>query len=183
MCDGKPCRSNGPPYWVTQEFLAATNRSTPLDAVVIMLGTNDAKSRNWEVLGNASQYEQDTRAMVQLFQGLPRQPQVFLASPPPLYHSVYSMNQSVVGKIIPGILRGVAEETNSTFVDLVQALGGWPSLDKPALFLPNATNGGCDILAKCKGDGCHPDDLGHRAIAEVIAAALVKSSRHTSTIV
>lgn len=42
----------------------------------------------------------------------------------------------------------------------------------PNLFFSNQTNGGCDLPHQCKGDGCHPDDAGHRAIAEVVQAAL-----------
>jgi hypothetical protein len=40
---------------------------------------------------------------------------------------------------------------------------------------PNATNGGCDVLKGCKGDGCHPDDMGHHKIAEVVAKALAST--------
>ena len=175
----EPCHSNGPPYWVTAEFKAATNRSAPLDAVVIMLGTNDAKQSNWLDLGNESQYAADAARMVRTFQTLPQQPTVFLSTPPPLYHATYTMNQTVVGSVMPRILRQVAARTGCEFIDMVNPLGGWPGLTMPELFLPNATNGGCDVpkgsgAAGCKGDGCHPDDLGHHRIAEVVAAALAR---------
>jgi lysophospholipase L1-like esterase len=167
-----PCRSNGPPYWVTQEFATATNRSAPLTHVVIVLGTNDAKHTNWFYLGNETQYTADAAAMVATFQALPQKPKIYLATPPPLYHATYTMNQTLVGEIMPRILQKVAAQAGVEFLDLVTPLGGWPALSMPELFLPNATNGGCDVLKACKGDGCHPDDLGHKAIATVVAGVL-----------
>ena len=176
MCDGKPCRSDGPPYWATSEFKAATNQSQQLHAVVIMLGTNDAKHNNWHNLGNSSQFRKDAAAMVDLFLQLPGKPRIFLSTPPPLYSAhVYSMNQTVVAVDIPKILQDVADSKDSpgtgdrvTCVDMISPLGGWPGLNKPELFLPNASNHGCNTVGQCKGDGCHPDDAGHRAIASVL---------------
>jgi hypothetical protein len=171
----QPCRSNGPPYWVTAEFARATNTTAPLDVVVIMLGTNDAKRNNWLHLGNESQYIDDAAAMVATFLSLPQKPKVYLSSPPPLYHPTYTMNQTVVGTIMPRILRTVcAQHSGCSFIDMIAPLGGWPQLSEPQLFLPNSTNGGCDggDPKKCKGDGCHPDDLGHAKIASVVARAL-----------
>ena len=172
--NGKPCRSNGPPYWVTSEFARATNATAPLDAVIIMLGTNDAKLNNWKYLGNVTQYAADALRMVQTFLALPSRPQVFLSTPPPLYRATYSMNQTVVGVVIPRLLRAIAQRTGAHFIDMITPLGRWPELSDPQLFLPNATNGGCDDVkpGACKGDGCHPDDLGNRKIAEVVQRAL-----------
>eukprot|EP01043_Picozoa_sp_COSAG02_P008482 COSAG02_NODE_272_length_26345_cov_761.363179_9_plen_286_part_00 len=171
----RPCKSNGPPYWVTREFARATNVTAPLDVVVIMLGTNDAKRNNWEALGNQSQFTSDAAAMVATFLELPQKPRVFLSSPPPLYHATYTMNQTVVGLVMPHILRTVcAQHRDCSYIDMITPLGGWPSLSEPQLFLPNASNHGCDSKnpKQCKGDGCHPDDLGHAKIASVVAGAL-----------
>ena len=56
---------------------------------------------------------------------------------------------------------------------------GWPALADPQLFLPNTTNGGCAVPQGepngCKGDGCHPDDAGHHAIAVVVKKAIERS--------
>lgn len=49
---------------MTAEFKRATDSSAPLDAVIIMLGTNDAKKTNWVNLGNESQYAADATRMV-----------------------------------------------------------------------------------------------------------------------
>ena len=139
-----PCRSNGPPYWVTNEFARATNRMAPVDGVIIMLGTNDAKYWHW--LGNETQYTTDAAAMVRTFQALPQKPKVFLSTPPPLYHATYTMNQTVVGTIMPRILRAIAEETGCEFLDMITPVSGWLALSEPELFLPNTTHGRCDAL-------------------------------------
>jgi hypothetical protein len=131
----KPCRSNGPPYWTTNEFAAATNRMAPLDAVVIMLGTNDAKANNWLYLGNETQYGLDAEKMVRTFMSLPQKPRVFLSTPPPLYHPTYTMNQTVVGVVMPAILEHIAVRTGCEFIDMIAPLGGWPTLSEPQLFL------------------------------------------------
>eukprot|EP01051_Picozoa_sp_SAG22_P028679 SAG22_NODE_10239_length_546_cov_0.653244_1_plen_106_part_10 len=105
-----PCRSNGPPYWVPREFERATNTTAPLDIVVIMLGTNDAKRPS-------------------------------CGRPPAAPLSTWSGRSA-----------------------------GFRRSD-PRLFLPNATNGGCDVPRGgpdgCKVAGCHPNDAGHHAIAVV----------------
>eukprot|EP01052_Picozoa_sp_SAG31_P033159 SAG31_NODE_3713_length_3957_cov_3.801452_1_plen_395_part_00 len=172
-----PCRSNGPPYWVTREFARATNKTAPLDVVVIMLGTNDAKRNNWLHLGNASQFASDALAMAKTFSSLPQRPAIFLSTPPPLYHPTYTMNQTVAGTVMPAILeKACAATARCTSIDMVGPLGGWPALADPQYFLPNATNGGCDVPRGkpdgCKGDGCHPDDAGHHAIAVVVQKAI-----------
>ena len=78
------------PYWNHSAFKAALN-STP-DVVVIMLGTNDAKYRNWNAangtgrnLGAGDEYSKDYASMIQTFRTLPSKPTVHIMVPPPLY--------------------------------------------------------------------------------------------------
>jgi lysophospholipase L1-like esterase len=149
------------------------NKSATLDVVIAMLGTNDAKKNNWLNLGNETQYKHDTAKMIDALLALPSKPKVYIATPPPLYHATYTMNQSAVGVIIPQILKEIATMKGVGFIDMITPLGGWPALSRPDFFLPNSTNGGCDTPGKCKGDGCHPDDAGHNAIARVVAGVIV----------
>lgn len=60
---------------------------------------------------------------------LRQRPRIFLSTPPPLYRNgVYSMNQTVIGEVMPRILKAVAMATNVSFIDMATPLGGTASL-------------------------------------------------------
>lgn len=81
-------KSGDYPYVETVEYQLAL-MSNP-DAVVMMLGTNDAKPQNW---GQGS-YEQDLTDLAKTFLNLSSKPDLFMMVPPPLYSDgAYYMNQ------------------------------------------------------------------------------------------
>ena len=75
-------RSSKNPYWKTYQFYS-TKLLAP-DVVFIMFGTNDAGS-SW----NESLFIKEYTELIQHFQNLRSNPEVFILIPPPLYAGYY----------------------------------------------------------------------------------------------
>jgi len=67
------------PYWNTQSYKNAIASNPQI--VLIMLGTNDAKTYQW----NQTQYTNDYNTMIQNFKNLASKPTVYAMIPVPLY--------------------------------------------------------------------------------------------------
>jgi acyl-CoA thioesterase-1 len=89
-------------YWKTKSFARAMQSHPSI--VVIMLGTNDAKSFN-EV-----NYMESYIDMIRGFQKLPSKPTVYISIPPPVYKNVYGIVANVVNDLLPRIMPKIAEE-------------------------------------------------------------------------
>jgi acyl-CoA thioesterase I len=63
------------PYW-NSDFFKITREVDP-DIVLIMLGTNDTKPKNW----NSENYERDLVEFVNIYKNLPSHPTVYLMAP------------------------------------------------------------------------------------------------------
>jgi hypothetical protein len=72
-------RTGDMPYIERKSYKDALN-SEP-DVVVLQLGTNDSKAKNW----NLQQYIADYIDMVTTFMKLKSRPEIFIMIPPPLY--------------------------------------------------------------------------------------------------
>jgi len=111
------------------------------EIVVIMLGTNDARSIALPFLGNfAAEYKN----LISEFQGLTSKPEILLVEPPPIFANHLGLNNTIlVQDVIPRIEQ-VANESGLPTIDVYAAL-----INHPEYFL----------------DGVHPNSKG----AEVIA--------------
>ena len=85
---GRTMMKNGDyPYWNEPQYQQALNSEA--DVVVLMLGTNDAKTYQWDV----QEYMKDFKEMANIFLGLDSKPELHIMVPPPLYQDgIYSMN-------------------------------------------------------------------------------------------
>ena len=150
------------PYWDTNglsrttAFLQSAGASD-VAAVVIMLGTNDAKDDpdgvdNWS--GTAPErYSGDYLSMIQLVQAARTPaPRVFLALPPTAYADSYGIDPAVIAHEVVPILRALAAD------------GGLPLID-----VFDAT---ADAGSDFPEDGIHPNDDGEKLIAAAVYAAL-----------
>jgi len=143
-------------YWHTDAWKAAQT-SIP-DIVTIMLGTNDAKSFNWEGVqqDTGDYYALDFVSMINILRSLNPVPQIFLMVPPPLYAPYpWKMNATVINDIFPVLVRDVASVTQCGVIDVHSAF----------------TNAKSQNLT-C--DGCHPTVDGNYLIADSIFTALKK---------
>jgi lysophospholipase L1-like esterase len=78
------------PYWNEEAYQLAL--ASEADVVLLMLGTNDAKTYQW----NETEYVADYLEMAASFLNMPSSPQLYIMVPPPLYlDNAYSMSQQV----------------------------------------------------------------------------------------
>jgi lysophospholipase L1-like esterase len=158
--------------------------------VIIVLGTNDSKSRTWR---GAAAFISDLDFLVKAYEALPTKPQIVLASPPPSLSTLGQIRAAIIrDEIVPAVKKFVADLASRrqpryvkgdpassslpppVFVDLhagFQSLFGAvlarPTVD-PSLWPKRAYLHGGDIHAPGVTyfhDGVHPTAKGHRAMA------------------
>lgn len=121
--------------------------------VMIMLGTNDAKSFNW----NAEEYTRQYIEMVRGIQARESVQQVYVMIPPPGfdphegYQTVTEIDRDILANEVDSCVRKVAQECGCGIIDLYSAL-----VDRGDLF----------------PDGIHPNAEGNEIIAQTIYEAM-----------
>ena len=135
-------KSGDLPYWNTSAF--ASSHSGNPDIVVIMLGTNDAKPKNWVY---NTHFVADYVDFINTYKTLPSSPRVYICYPPPVYGEPAGItNQRIKNEVIPKI-QEVASQAGVATIDIYTAMSG-----KPELF----------------PDKVHPNAEGAKQIAQVI---------------
>ena len=143
------------PYQKQRAFQAAKDFKP--DVVVIMLGANDTKPRNWQHF--ARDYEADYRDLVKKFQELPSKPRVFVCRP---------------SYISQGGNWGINERNTLKEIEVVDKLAASMQL------------GLIDIHAALKGkdnlipDHVHPNRQGQTEIAKAVRNALTGKVPHAA---
>lgn len=126
--------------WNTWALPALLN--TEPQIVVVMLGTNDAGGTSDEVFAD---YETDLIAMVESLQCIDPQPQVILASPPPMVALSQQADDRIANAIIPAIER-IAETYDLRVIDVYNLVDDYPA-NYP--------------------DELHPNEDGHKTLAVI----------------
>ncbi|KAK3257527.1 hypothetical protein CYMTET_33389 [Cymbomonas tetramitiformis] len=161
-------RSGDLPMYDQNEF--QSSRFVMPNIIVIMLGTNDAKTANW----NQAAYAEGMTTIIQTFLDKESVTSVFVAEPPPVYEDgAYGIQADVVNQMAgspvgTGFVADIVKAMDSPrvfLVDVYSKLGGAKNSEQD-MFYGNDTTGG--------NDGIHPTDLGHAGIFEAVFNALVK---------
>jgi alpha-L-fucosidase 2 len=154
-------------YSQTSEFNEALAISP--DIVVIMLGTNDAKTapprHSWEQ--KETGFITNFNSIIDAVKRLPSQPVVFIALPPPLYvDGNFAMDGAVINRALPSLLRSIQQSNDlPPVIDTFSALGG-SSMSHPELM--TMVDPGDGYTA----DGCHPNDNGYAQVAQTVYNAI-----------
>lgn len=142
------------PYWNYKAFKEA--KSFDPSVVVIMLGTNDSKPKNWS---HKKDFKHDLTEMVREFQQLPSHPTVYLCDPVPAYPGRWGISNQVIHDQVIPLVNEVAKEQHCPTINLYRALS-----NKKDLF----------------PDTVHPNPKGAKLMAEAVAKAIRgNSSRAT----
>jgi lysophospholipase L1-like esterase len=154
-------------YAQTTEFRESLQISP--DIVVVMLGTNDAKTAppHHEWGDRDENFVSEFNNILNSVKQLESQPTVFIALPPPLYvDGNFAMNAAVINNVLPSVLRDIAAENElPPVIDTFSALGG-TGLSHPELM--TMVDPGDGYTA----DGCHPNDAGYDEIARAVYNAI-----------
>jgi len=145
---GATMQSDGnKPYWNQKDFHNVFVFAP--DIVVIMLGTNDSKTDNW----NAASFERDYQLMIDTLNTLDSKPKIYLCSPPPAYSSEWSISDSTIRAGVIPIVEEIAKRNNLQIIDL------YNGMTRRSDFFP---------------DGIHPNEKGNKIMAEIVANAIKK---------
>ena len=120
------------------------------DIVLLMLGTNDTKTRNWD----PDVFRRDYRRIIESYQTLPSAPRIVLIAPIRIFH--------VLGKPILGVHPETMEEGVRPAIREIAAGTRLEIVDLRDLFVDSRY---------CR-DGVHPQRLGARLLADAIYSGI-----------
>jgi lysophospholipase L1-like esterase len=122
------------------------------DIAIIMLGTNDARTDNFESIEN---FVSDYMKLINEIQELESKPKIFLVKPPPLFDNNYELkNENLLEGIIP-LIEQIANEEGFTIIDVYAALENHPEYF---------------------WDGVHPSSEGANVIANEVYEVIITST-------
>ena len=134
------------PYWKLKAY--ANARDFQPEIVVIKLGTNDSKPRNWK---HKEEYVADYMELIESFRKLASKPVVWLCYPVPAYPGRWGITDKVMKEEVMPRLDEVAKKSGCKVIDLYSALS-----DKKEMF----------------PDLVHPNAKGATLIAEAVSSAI-----------
>lgn len=143
-------KTSDKPYW-EHRYFQESQEFAP-DIVLILLGTNDSKRRNWT---DMESFVRDYRDMVAQYQALPSHPEIYLLTPPAAfgddgpYRLHYSMDQSIIVEMGEAI-KLLGETLGLKVVDTYAVTDGHPEYYAWDGIHPNAD--GADAIANAVYD-------------------------------
>ena len=146
------------PYWYSQQFTDSGNFLP--DIVIIMLGTNDAKSENWV---HSANYVPDYESMIDHYRNLSSHPAVYINTCPTVFNNGnYGVsNYIVTGQIVP-LIKQISMAKICPLIDINAA----------------TANIGYDFP-----DNIHPNDAGALVLAQTVFNSLTVIANGTYKIV
>jgi lysophospholipase L1-like esterase len=142
--------SNNPYYY---DLTYRDARNFLPTTVIIMLGTNDARSDNYQKI---STFTANYERLLNRTQRWNSTQQIFLVIPPPIFNNTLDLNStSYVNGVIPKI-RQIASDLGLPLIDVYT-----PLMDHPEYFI----------------DGVHPNSQGAQTIANTIYQAITMNSK------
>jgi lysophospholipase L1-like esterase/predicted esterase len=110
------------PYWNEQAYTDSSNWLP--DIVIIMLGTNDSKSQNWQY---QSEFVANYDEMINHYKNLSSHPTVYVNTCPTVYNTgLAGITNPVVRDQVNPKVRQAASDTGCTVVDVYTATNGMP---------------------------------------------------------
>lgn len=127
------------PYWQQPDYAKALASAPTI--VVLMLGTNDSKPRNFS---RRAEFTPDAEALIDSFLALSSQPKVYLCLPSPVYKTTYTITEA---NLVPlrAEIEAIAKAKRLPLIDIHTTLSGHPELFPDAVH-PNAA--GAALMAQ-----------------------------------
>ncbi len=137
-------------YYFQPEFRNATTFDPT--TVIIMLGTNDARTDNYQQI---SKFVADYERLISRIQALNSKPQIFLVEPPPIFNNTLNLNST---DFVQGVIPRIEQVANATGLPIINVYT--PLINHPEYF----------------PDGVHPTCEGAQLIANIIYNAIESNS-------
>lgn len=137
------------PYWEQPEFNSA--KEFMPDVVIILLGTNDSKTFNWDIHKN--EFISDYNSMIQTFKKLNPKAKIYIGLPPPIFENRWNMQKTVVEFEILNMLKNISAENGLKIIDFFSLF------HEKSNFFP---------------DGVHPNAEGAKIMADEVSKILFK---------
>lgn len=122
--------------------------------VVIMLGSNDTRTKNWR---GVEDYVADYKAIIASFLRLESVEKIYIMSPPPAFQvngkNPYNINPDLLETVVRGAVEQIAKDMGLTYIDLYGVFEGQKNLF---------------------ADGAHPTAKGAKMIAEKVYTAITE---------
>lgn len=145
---GRTLLENGDaPYIKTREYTRSLEFNP--DVVIIMLGTNDTKARNFK---NIDRFVDDYVKLIHSYAALPAKPIIYISLPPIVARTAYGITQANLEQIIP----------------LIWVAGQQSGLDITIIDNFTATKNAGEFIP----DGVHPNARGAAILANNVLAHL-----------
>jgi len=155
------------PIWNEDELMGDVMASEP-DIVLIMFGTNDAKVSGF----SETEFKTGYHKLIEMFNGLPSKPTVYLLTPPPVYsadmedHSIIARN--VNDKLVP-MLQDIATTHQLKVIDVFSNFQAkCPDLDSTTCRYIAHNEPPAELGIICDNDYVHPSDEGYDVIAKLV---------------
>ena len=137
------------PYFYQIAF-TLTKKFLP-DMVIVMLGTNDARTDNFKSIDN---FVTDYMKLISRIQTIESKPRIFLVKPPPIFDNMLELKSvNLLEGVIPRIEQ-VTDELGLSIIDVYSALENHPEYFQ---------------------DGVHPNNEGAKIIAEEVYKTIILS--------
>jgi len=114
------------------------------DMVIVMLGTNDARTDNFKSINN---FVADYRKLISRIQAIESNPKIFLVKPPPIFDNELELKKVYFRDVVIPRIEQVANELGLYTIDVYSALENHPEYFQ---------------------DGVHPNNEGATLIAEEV---------------
>ncbi|MBD3346472.1 MAG: sialate O-acetylesterase [Chitinivibrionales bacterium] len=85
------------------------------DTILMLLGTNDSKSVNWEY---GSEFTGDYNALIDTFLTIESSPQIILMVPPPIASDQWGLQKAVIDTAIVPAISEIAEQRDLPLIDI-----------------------------------------------------------------
>ena len=140
-------------YPYTKEKLYRQSLDFQPDIVVIMLGSNDSKEKNWD----KEKFVKDYCEIIGSYQSLVSSPKVYMLVPPPLFEVrgkvMWQLRKDVMTDEICPAVKEIADKTGVQCIDMYSIFE-----NKKELF----------------SDGVHPNEKGSKLLARTVYEAICK---------
>lgn len=120
------------------------------EIVIIMLGTNDSKTFNWQ---GKDEFKRQYGELIDIYLALESTKELYICIPPAIYEDKWSMQTNIIDNDIPEAVRELAAEKELFLIDIAAAMNGHPELFS---------------------DKVHPNKDGAKVFAQIVYEAIIK---------